>query len=302
MTYLPFAIAGYFLNSITMLVDKALINKSIPNPLVYTFYLGIMSQISLLLIPFGFYIPASGSIVYALLSGVCFVGAWVSFFHALKYDEATRVAPLVGTINPIFTLAIGFFFLSQTLSQDQLVAFGILVFGMATLSSRTWFTSKLALKHFALIITSGFLFAISSVFLREAFLSSNFVTGLIISRAGMGITCLAFLLSPTIRQQVSASKLTRDHFVNKTSMFLLAGQVCGALGGLLLTYSVSLVNPALVSALHGTQYIFLILGVLLVSKKYRHLLDEDSDKKAWAHKIAGSVIIGFGLAALAFNN
>lgn len=284
-----------------MLADKALLKKSIQNPLLYVFYLGVLSLTTLVLIPFGFYIPGQEAIFSSLLSGVTFFIAWVAYFNALKYDEASRVAPITGTINPLFTLVIGHIFLSQTLNPTQLLAFFILIVGMVTISSSSWFKNKLEFEHFLLIITAGLFFATSSVLLRDGFLRSNFITGLVLSRIAMGGMAVGMLLLPQIRNQINNSKLSRNHFLNKTSFILITTQICGALGGLLITFSISLAHPAIINALQGTQYIFLLIGILLLSRKYRHLLDEESSRKAWIHKIIGSVIIGFGLAVLAFN-
>lgn len=301
MTYLPIAVFGYLLDSIATLVDKAILDRDVPNPVVYTFYLGLLSFLVVVFIPLGFHIPSREVMFFSALSGLAFILAWLAFYSALRSDEASRVAPIVGTINPIFTLSVGWFLLSQRLSSNQIVAFAILVSGMAVLSSTAWFKDKIERKHLLEMTLAGFLFALSSIFLRQAFLGANFVTVLVASRVSVGGLVLTFLFLPKLRKQILASRMSRHSFVNKTSFLLLGGQSAGAAGGLLLAYAISLINPAIVNAIQGVQYIFILIVVLTLSKKFQKLLDEDLTKKVLTQKVIGSLFIFVGLAILALK-
>lgn len=301
MSYLPIAILGYCLNAIATLVDKALLDKNIPEPIVYTFYLGVLSLAAILLIPFGFSWPNTPTILFATASGFTFVFGWMTLYLALKHDEASRVAPIIGTFVPIFTLILGLLFLDQSLTRSQFLAFAILTSGLVLISSTSWFKSKIERENILLMILSGLFFALSSVLLRQSFLNSNFISTLVVSRIGMFILVLTFLLIPKYRQKIFSSKVTGHHLINPTSKLLVLGQVAGALGGLLLTYSVSLVNPAIVNAISGVQYIIILAVVLILSKKFQKLLEEDVNKRILAQKILGSVVIGLGLAILALG-
>lgn len=52
MSYLPFAILAYLLNSLAVTIDKILLVRSIPNPLTYIFYISAFSLLILLALPF----------------------------------------------------------------------------------------------------------------------------------------------------------------------------------------------------------------------------------------------------------
>ncbi|MDO8429426.1 MAG: EamA family transporter, partial [Candidatus Daviesbacteria bacterium] len=190
MIYLPIALIGYFLLSIAILIDKAILDRDIPNPIVYTFYLGLLSFISLLLIPFGFSLPSGSALIFGFLSGVYFTCAWVFYYKALRIDEASKLSPISGTLNPIFTILLGFLLLGQTTTQNQLYAFLVLVLGMIILNFNQLFGQKIRGVHLGLAVGAAFFFAASAVFLKEAFLSSNFITGLVISRVSVGISVL----------------------------------------------------------------------------------------------------------------
>lgn len=298
--YLPLAIIGYIFIASAIMVDKLLVRKNIPNPFTYTFYLGILNVVVLFLAPLGFYIPSIQANIFAFLCAATFIVGSVLFYSALKFDETSRVAPIIGTLNPVFTLFIGFLF-AQTLTQNQLFAVLILIVGLCFLSTSSWWKSKLAREHLLYMVFAALFFALSTIFQREVFLRANFITGLIIVRIYLIFLVSLFLLSPNLRQHIFQSRLTQNYFLNKITYLLIFGQLIGAFGGLLTTYAIFLVNPAIVNALQGVEYVF-ILGVILISKKYRKFLDEDISRKTLSHKLIGSLIIVIGLIILAFNN
>ena len=51
--------------------------------------------------------------------------------------------------------------------------------------------------------------------------------------------------------------------------------------------------------MQGVQYMFILLVVLLLSKKYQSLLDEHFTKKVVLQKVIGAAIIFLGLFILA---
>lgn len=300
MSFLPIAIIGYLFNAAAILVDKFLVERKIPDPIVYTFYLQLLGALAvLLLIPLGFEIPGLAAALLAFLSGGTFVMGSLAFFFSLKYDEASRVAPIVGTLNAIFTFLIGFFIFSQSLNLNQGVATVVLILGLILLSSTTWFKSKIEREHLLFMALSAFFFAASVVLLREVFLRESFITGIVSMKVATFLIALSFLIPHHTRQQIIQSRLTKHHFINSTSRLLIIGQLSGALGGLLLSFSITLVNPAVVNAIQGVQYVFILGVVLILSRKYQHLLDEEMTKKTKLQKIIGSVVIGLGLLILA---
>ncbi len=300
MSFLPIAILGYLLTAVSVLVDKFLVDRSIPHPIVYTFYLGILSLSALALVPFGFYFPDQAVLILAFFSGISFVLAWLMFYSVLKFDEASRVSPIVGALNSLFTLTIGFLFFAQVLSGKQVLASLILILGLVVLSSTSWSASwRLKRQHILLMISSAVLFAVASVLLREVFLKTTFINGLILTRIAMAATACCFLIIPEARKFILQGKITRHHFVNKTSLLFMSGQLVGALGGLLITYAIFLVNPAIVSATQGVQYLLILIVILLLSKKYQHLLEEQLTRRVILQKVFGAILIALGLWRLA---
>lgn len=298
MSFLPIAILAYALNAGSIIIDKILLQKSIPNPIAYAFFISVLGLLTVFLIPFGFSIPDSGIILLCIFSGIAFTAALFAMFTSLKNQDASVVGPIVGVLNPLFTIIIGFLFFAQLLATAHILAILVLVFG-ALVIGINFSNHKFVLnKSLLWMIAAGFFFALSYVLLREAFLQTNFITGLIISRLGGGLFVLSFLLFPNLRREIF-TKNKQSAAQNKTTAILLfTGQIMGAIQGLLLTYAVSLASPALVNSLFGIQYIVILIFALLVYKKHPQWLGEKLSPVVISQKVTGVLILSFGLYLL----
>lgn len=300
MSFLPISIIAYFFNAGALLVDKILIRTTLPNPTTYTFYVNILQLLVILLIPFGFH-PTLGPATYlAIASGLVGVLAFFAYFTSLKHNEASVVGPVVGTFNPLFSLLIGGWFLNQALAKHQYVAFFVLIIGTIFLTWNFWKKGLQLNRKFLWMIAAGFLFGVSYVLLREAFLASSFLDGFIISRTTSGIFVASFLLFPHIRKHIISYDQKGAPINNRGTLLLfLAGQIMGALSVTLITFGVSLASPALVNALFGIQYLVILAATLILANKHPHLLDEKLSQKVITRKIFGAGIISLGLYLLA---
>lgn len=295
MSFLPIAITAYILNGFSLTIDKILVTQSLKNPFVYTFYIGILSLLALLLIPFGFTLPSPYVSLIAATSGIVFTFALLSMFASLKYYDLTVASPLIGTLNPISALFLGLIITGQSLTLPQQQSFLFLIAGGVLLTYKLWWGKHSLDRRLLVTLASGFLFGLSYVLLREAFLLSSFIPVMVISRVAMAAVVLVFLFFPTVRQQIFASKLTRAHFTNHILTLVFISQGVGALSGLMLTFAVSLANPAVVNSLYGLQYFILLGAAYWLSKKDVHILHEHiSNKNGW-QKVLATILIALGL-------
>lgn len=111
MSWIIIVITAHLLNAGSFLVDKFLLVKAIPKPVVYAFWIGVLGIVSVLLLPFGFVMPSASDLAFALVAGVFFELALLSFFTSLQWLETSRVVPVVGGLQPLLILAFAFFFL-----------------------------------------------------------------------------------------------------------------------------------------------------------------------------------------------
>lgn len=297
MSFLVFAVLGYILNGGATLIDKILLNGSERHPIVYTFYIALLGFGTIILIPFGLILTPQ-IILYATLGGIAATLGAFTYFKSLQQGEASVVTPIIGVINPVLTVILGIFFLSQILDVNQVKAFLIIVLGTLILTLNLLRKVKFN-QQLPTMILSGFLYALAYLFLKEVFIQSNFITGLTLTRLSGAVFALTFLIPSVFRKEIIASKISRHHFANKSSYLMFFGQFMGAIGGILITYAVSLSHPALVNSLFGVQYLVILAAALIFYERHSHILGENLTKPVLIQKVIGIIILSFGLYLLA---
>lgn len=298
MNFLPFAILGYILVGGSLLINKIQIQTREINPVAYTFYTSALQGLVIFFIPFGFSLNFSlEALSSSTISGVVFVLALLTLFQSLKLRELSVVGPLVGALNPLFSFLIGVFFLNQLLTKYELSAFFVLIVGAAVLTANLW-AKKLAFNQpLMLMVSAGILFGLSYVFLRQAFLQTNFINALIISRLAAAVFALSFLLLPKLKHQIMRINPQGTVTVGQKLLFLL-GQAASGGANLMIFFAVSLANPALVNSLFGVQYLVILIAALILGKNHPQLLDENLSKGVIIQKTAGAAILSFGVYLL----
>lgn len=286
MNHLPFTLAAYFFNAVSVFSSKFLLNKAIPDPLVYIFYISLISFLAILALPFTKAPTLEVFMIASFSTCAWTLGAYL-MYKALKAGNVSRVIPVIGTLIPLFLLifASG----TNTISVNQGIAVLILIGGMIFLTITDWRNS---FNKWELIfeILSALAFAVSYITLRQAYLKLDFFSVLVWSRLILLPLGLTILIIPVLRKRIISSARPKINFFSKVGLIFLGGQLAGAISELLLLFSISLANPALVNSLQGTQYIFL----LIFERKTYPLLVLFS-------KLSGIILIGTGLYLLAFS-
>ena len=304
MGHLPFAVTAYLLNGIAVTIDKFLLSKQIPDPLTYVFYFSLISLATLLFIPF-VEAPSLNIILIASLSTLIWtIGAYF-MFKALQIGQVSRVIPVIGTLIPIFLLIKGF--ITGTINSGQTTAILFLVLGLIFITIFDW-KGKIEKKEIILEVGAAFLLALSYLILRQAYLSEDgFLSVLIYSKPVLVPVGLALVLLPQTRARIFNAKIynTSKSFFSliksKTALLFGLGQISAGVSELLIVFSVSLADPALVNSLQGTQYVFLFFLNLGLSKKYPAIFSEDLVPKLLISKFLGIILIGVGLYLLAVS-
>lgn len=298
MNFIPISILAYTLLASSTLISKIQLQTTLPKPLVYTFYTGLLQLLALLLIPFGFSfsIPAP-ALIFSTLSGLSFIIAIYTFSRLLKNNETSVVSLVVGTFNPLWSLSLGLLFFQQALTQTQLFALFVLLLGTLVLTANLWLGKISFGKQFLLMTLSGLIFGLSYLFLNQAFMYTNFITGLVVSRLAAGLVILPLLLIPFIKKELF-TPFKQSTKAASTALLLTLGQALGGGANFLLFYAVSLANPALVNSFFGVQYLIILGAAFFFSKNHPNLLEEKLSKSVILQKIAGAGVISGGLYLL----
>src|SRR3989338_517893 len=104
MNWLFAALLAQVILGTAAVIDKFLLKKSFPNPVGYTFWIGILSVVALVLVPFGFEWVSIALMVRALAAGAVFIAALLLYFWALYYGEASGAIIAIGGLSPVATL------------------------------------------------------------------------------------------------------------------------------------------------------------------------------------------------------
>lgn len=300
MLWLIVAISAYLTLAVVFLIDKYLLVQKIPNPKVYSFYVGGLGILALLLLPFvSFSVPETSQIILAFLAGIIFIYSLFWFFKGLQIFEASRIVPAVGGISPLFTLGLTYIFSQgkETLALKEFMAFLLLIVGSILITYEG--ARKIPLKCLGISIIAAFFFALSFVLTKYVYLAQPFWSGYILIRlGGVLMAVLLFLAFKEVRQEVFK---TKQAFPKKTASLFLFNQGLGASANILQNWSIALaplIYVAMVNALQGTQYVFLLIFTIILSIKFPQIIKEKISKKILFQKIIAISLITGGLALL----
>ena len=293
MSWLIVIISAYFLFALVSLGDKYLL-KGPPNPKIYAFYVGVLGILALLLAPFvGFSIPGIFGILFCLLAGAMYVFAILGVYEGLEKFEASRIIPAIGGFMPLFIFCLIYLFSGgeEILGFKEILAFILLIFGSIFV---TWDPlKKISFKSLQISAITAFLFALCFVLTKYVYLILPFWTGFIWIRISAFLIALFFILFKEVRKEIFSKK---SSFSKKTSAFFLFNQAIGAGAFILQNWAIALAGLAylsIISALQGTQYVFLFILTTLILK-------EGLSQKVILQKFFAIILIGIGLAFLAF--
>lgn len=318
------AISSYFLNAGVYVADKFLLSKKIHSSIVYAFYVGIWSIGNFILLFFDPIIPSLNILLLDLAAGFLFLFTLIFWYKALHQSEATRVVPVVGALTPIFSFIFSYIFLGTRLETQILAAFIVLIAGgllisikktrlhvstdvverfkniwgntLGKVAAETRPTQRLIVNS----ILAAFFFAAYYVFIKYIYshTGQSFITAFAWSRLGSFLGVLALLLVPNWRRLIKESK-SHENRTPKQIVFFFAVRFAAAIAFILLNWAVSLGhNVALINALQGTQYVFLLGLVLLLAKRYPGVMDEELGRGVVMQKVLGIILVMLGMYLL----
>ncbi len=290
MSHLPFTLLAYFFNSVSVTVNKVLLKKAIPDPFVYIFYVSIFSLILIPALPFT-HIPKSEVLILASISTLAWTSGAYFMFKALKVGLVSRVIPIIGTLIPLILLIEAS--RNSAININQTWAILFLSLGLIFITILDW-KGKLTKAEIIFEVLSAIFFALSYILLRQAYLGEDFFSILVYSRMILIPLILLILVIPQLRKRVLSSNGQKINLFGKSGVLFLTGQALGGASELLLLFSISLANPALVNSLQGTQYIFLLIFGIFLKERY--------GKLSLCFKLLGIIFIILGLYILAFSN
>jgi uncharacterized membrane protein len=238
--------------------------------------------------------PTLAIVAFSFLSAYTFFSALVSMFSALKVADASDVVPVIGSVSAISTFLLGFLFLDTTLSPNFIVGIILLAFG-TLLVSHLRFTWRVAL----LSIHAGLFFGLHYVTFKGLLSLTTFDNAFFWSRIGFVVFALSLLLVPEYFEKI---RMQRKASNTRAGLLVVGNKVIAGIAALLILKATELGDAAVVQALGGLQFVFILgLGIIFGGKYLASGYGEASrgmKTKDLFHKIAFVAVITLGFFVL----
>lgn len=291
--WIALAALAQLITAFIVLVDKYVLvsHEHVGKPIVYAFYVCLLSGFVIVLAPFGYVSMPSGKVLaLAMLSSGAFVLSVYFLYRALKRGHAADAVPVVGAVSAIATVFFAAALLEQDMPRAFLPAILFFVVGMALISH-----FRLSWKAMRDVILAGTFFALSAVVLKLVFLETDFIGGFFWSRMTNVMVALMLLAVPMNRRAIlHGYKRTSG----KTKWLVVSNKALAGVAGILTLLAISLGSVSVVNAMAGLQFVFLLglvaIGARLMPRAFKGEVHEHN----FPHQLYGALCIGCGLAAL----
>jgi len=288
MFWLIIVIFAYLFYAVTFIIDKYILSSDLPHPIVYAFYVGVLSVVVCLLIPFGFHFLTFSEFLLVLASGLAGLIGNILFYQALQSKEASRIVPFVGGFVAVFTIILSIIVLEERLTGHEILSFILLVSGSLILSLQN---KKFFTRPFVWALISAFCFAAFWIITKYIFLDTNFINGVIWIRMGTALTSLLLLIPKKNRELIfQKTKRTKP----KTAGLFIVSRLASIFGAAGVYFAVFLGSVSMTNAFQGIQYLFVFILALVLFKKFPSMKEELS-KEVIIQKVIAIVLIGVGL-------
>jgi hypothetical protein len=319
MLWLSIAIISYAFFGFAALADRYLLNGPLPHPRAYAFYAGVFGVFAALLIPFGlraysvaglftlpqlfaFRVPVPSIMLLSFAAGAVGVVALYLLYRAILYGHVSTSIPMIGALSPLATIAISYAVVGERINTATTfwVAFALLIAGTVLLAfhshpGRFVFSLHDLRNAVYASVFSGAAFVLTKLVFNE----EGFFNGFIWIAFGGAVTSLLFLLIPGTRTVVFEKNPIRSSHV--WLPFLLS-KGSGSAGAIMRSVSIFLATSfsqlAIINALSGLQYLFILIFVAVLAVHNPRLLKEEESVASLSMRLVGAIIISAGLLFL----
>lgn len=292
-SWIVLALLAQFISAGIIFIDKyVLVNKSqVGKPVVYAFYISILSGFVLVLVPFGLVsIPSSTVLLLSFVSSITFISSIVLLYTALKEGHASDIMPIVGGVGAVSTALCASQWLHEDLPTAFIPAFGLMVVGMLLISH-----FNLTSRQKLLVIFSGILFGVTAFLTKLIFIETNFLDGFFWSRM-TNVTGALLLLTIPVNRTAIFSGFSGSS--SGTKGLVIANKTLGGIAGVLTLLAISLGSVSIVQAFAGLQFVFLLVIAYFLSGRFPSVLRGEMHQTGLRHKLFGITCIVLGLAIL----
>lgn len=296
MSWLFFVVVGQFFYAVAVLVDRFIVSKGVVSkPIVYAFYVNLLSIFAVIVVPFGVSWPSSMlTITLSLAAAVSFTLSILFLYESLRNANTSEVVPVIGGVAALSAFIFSSIILNDTIPGHFAWGFIILTVGMLLISH-----FKFTARSFIFLSCSGIFFGLSTVITKLILEDETLINGFFWSRMGNVVIALLLLLIPSIYHAIKHDH-TRpsNHKKHHKTLLIVGNKVLGALGFICVLIALKSGNASLVNALTATQYIFLLTFALFFSRLLPEYFEEKVHKHEFLHKSLATILIVVGFFVL----
>lgn len=295
-SWILLAIGAQLLSAVVIFVDRYMLThrKGMGHPVVYAFYVALLSGIVVVLVPFG--VVSAPNLIIVKISCIIaalFITALLFLYTALKEGHASDVMPVVAAFSAVTSFVCASLFLDEHLPAHFLIAVTLFIAG-TFLISRLRFTYR----SLFLVACAGFLFGLSTFLIKFIFEETTFWDGFFWTRMANVIGAVILLVWPGNWKTIMHG--TRSSSTG-TRWIVVGNKALAGLANALSFFAISLGSVSVVNSLGGLQFAFLPVIAFLFAGYFPNVLRSEIFHDKSHHKILGIALIVVGFAALAWS-
>lgn len=298
MTWFGYALLAIVLFSLSNHIDKYLVSRYLkgahPGSLIlFSSLFGIVACAGLLLVrPDVLSIPA-GDIGLLIVAAVFSTSALICYLYAVRLEEMSVISPLWQMV-PVIGYGLGYLFLGEVLSSQQLFA-GLLILCGAFLISLDVESSRLPrFKHgvFWLMVLTCTLMALSGIVFKFVARDHSFIISAFWNYLGVALVgILLFLLVRPYRRQFILVLKNNHRGVIGLNLF---NEVLGTGGGLLMAFATLLAPITLVWIVGASSPFMTFIWGILFTLFMPKFAEERLTPRVVSQKLVAMAIILIG--------
>lgn len=310
MNWLTVALTAYLLLAIANLLDKFLVDNVLKSSKAYAFINGMMGLLVFVVAPWFLNWPGLFWFSFDIFSGFLFALALWSLYEALKQGDASRVLVFIGGLTPVFSIILSILLFQEKFSANQWLGLGFMLLGVSLIAflpqprNFLWrFLGKLGLKKvnfragIDIAIVSALFYSLYFVATKHAYNYQPFVSTFLWTRLGAAFFVSLFLFNK--KNRLDILDLFKKKTPTKNQSLVVLNQALGSSGFLLQNYAISLGSVAIINALQGFQYAFLLIISSVLAVLAPKLLKETFSWPIILQKTGAVLLIGIGLYFIA---
>lgn len=293
------ALIGYAISAAVGILDKFILEKKAVSAAAFSFYSTIFILPIFLFLPFGVktLVGAEDWLVAVIFAVSFILGLW-TMYKGVQTSEISHLGPFLGATIPVAVFVLSRVFLGEVLSDQQMLAGGLLVLGSLLISFEK--SKKHNGLHVGLAwgLAAAIFFAISHVASKYTYNVYGFYSAFVWTRGMLGAAGLVFLLSPAVRREIFFGRIESKKTSAHRQALVVANKIGGVLAVILVQYAIALGSVSVVIALSGAQFALLVMAVALLSKFWPKLFKEEYGRAEIVQEILAVGIITVGLLLL----